>query len=298
MELSDLRYFLAVAREESIKIASENLYISQPGLSKVIKRLEDELGKPLFNRTNRKITLTEDGMLLRKRASEIIDLADKTKAEFEQDSGDIAGDIYIGGGETKGMKFIAENIKKFQEIHPNIHYHLFSGNSDDVTERLDKGLLDFGLLIEPVDIKKYDYIKIPYKNIWGILMRKDSPLAKLEYIEPKDIKDLPLLFSRQSLIRKQLADWINTDIDKLNIVTTYNLIFNAAIFVNEGIGYAMCIDHLIDTSLSSNLCFKPLKPTLTSDIYMVWKKYQVFSKATQKFLDELQKKINIEKIAK
>ncbi len=297
MELSDLRYFLAVAREESIKLASENLYISQPGLSKVIKRLENELGKELFIRENRKITLTEDGVLLRKRAQEIIDLVDKAKAEFikdEQNNSDIAGDVYIGGGETEGMRFVAKTIKNLQNKYPNIHYHLFSGNSDDVMERVDKGLLDFGILIEPVDVRKYDYVRLPVSDSWGILMRKDSPLAKLDYIKPNNLLDLPLICSRQSLVKNEISSWLGSDFENLNIISTYNLIFNASLLVDEGVGYALCLDKLVNTSCSSNLCFKPLKPNLKANLIIIWKKYQVFPKAAKKFLDELQNEINIE----
>lgn len=297
MELSDLRYFLAVAREESIKLASENLYISQPGLSKVIKRLENELGKELFIRENRKITLTEDGVLLRKRAQEIIDLVDKTEAEFikdEQNNSDISGDVYIGGGETEGMRFVAKTIKNLQSKYPNIHYHLFSGNSDDVMERVDKGLLDFGILIEPVDVRKYDYVRLPVSDSWGILMRKDSPLAKLDYIKPNNLLDLPLICSRQSLVKNEISSWLGSDFENLNIISTYNLIFNASLLVDEGVGYALCLDKLVNTSCSSNLCFKPLKPSLKANLIIIWKKYQVFPKASKKFLDELQNEINIE----
>lgn len=297
MELSDLRYFLAVAREESIKLASENLYISQPGLSKVIKRLENELGKELFIRENRKITLTEDGVLLRKRAQEIIDLVDKTEAEFikdEQNNSDISGDVYIGGGETEGMRFVAKTIKNLQSKYPNIHYHLFSGNSDDVMERVDKGLLDFGILIEPVDVRKYDYVRLPVSDSWGILMRKDSPLAKLDYIKPNNLLDLPLICSRQSLVKNEISSWLGSDFENLNIISTYNLIFNASLLVDEGVGYALCLDKLVNTSCSSNLCFKPLKPNLKANLIIIWKKYQVFPRATKKFLDELQNEINIE----
>ncbi len=297
MELSDLRYFLAVAREESIKLASENLYISQPGLSKVIKRLENELGKELFIRENRKITLTENGVLLRKRAQEIIDLVDKAKAEFikdEQNNSDIAGDVYIGGGETEGMRFVAKTIKNLQNKYPNIHYHLFSGNSDDVMERVDKGLLDFGILIEPVDVRKYDYVRLPVSDSWGILMRKDSPLAKLDYIKPNNLLDLPLICSRQSLVKNEISSWLASDFENLNIISTYNLIFNASLLVDEGVGYALCIDKLVNTTCNSNLCFKPLKPNLKANLIIRWKKYQVFPKAAKKFLDELKNEINIE----
>lgn len=296
MEIRELRYFLAVARENSITLAAESLNISQPGLSQVIMNMEEQLGTKLFIRENRKITLTEDGILLRKRAQEIVDLTDKTEAEFiknEKNTSDLIGDIYIGGGETEGMRFIAKTVHNLYEKYPNIHYHLFSGNSDDVMERLDKGLLDFGILIDPVDIRKYDYLRLPVSDTWGILMKKDSPLAKLDYIKPDDILKLPLICSRQSLVKNEISSWLGTDFDKLNIISTYNLIFNASLLVDEGVGYALCLDKLVNTTCNSNLCFKPLKPTLNANLILIWKKYQVFPKATQKFLDELQKEIGI-----
>ena len=292
MELREYRYFLAVAREESITKASELLHISQPGLSKVIMNIEDSLGKKLFIRENRKITLTEDGILLRKRAQEIVDLADKTEAELTATYNDISGEVFIGGGETEGMRIIAKTIKELNNNYPNIHYNLFSGNAQDVTEKLDKGLLDFGVLIEPVDVTKYEYIRLPFSDTWGLVIRKDNPLSKKKYIEPDNLLNIPLICSRQVLRKSELSNWLGTDFNKLNIVSTYNLIFNAALMVDEGIGCAITLDKLVNTGENSNLCFRPLKNSKNSDLILVWKKYQVFSKASQKFLDEFKKQIN------
>ena len=292
MELREYRYFLAVAREESITKASELLHISQPGLSKVIMNIEDSLGKKLFIRENRKITLTEDGILLRKRAQEIVDLADKTEAELIATYDDISGEVFIGGGETEGMRIIAKTIKELNINYPNIHYNLFSGNAQDVTEKLDKGLLDFGILIEPVDVTKYEYIRLPFSDTWGLVMRKDNPLSKKKYIDQDDLLNIPLICSRQVLGKSELSNWIGTDFNKLNIISTYNLIFNAALMVDEGIGCAITLDKLVNTGEDSNLCFRPLKNSKNSNLIFVWKKYQVFSKASQKFLDELKKQIN------
>ena len=292
MELREYRYFLAVAREESITKASELLHISQPGLSKVIMNIEDSLGKKLFIRENRKISLTEDGILLRKRAQEIVDLADKTEAELTATYNDISGEVFIGGGETEGMRIIAKTIKELNINYPNIHYNLFSGNAQDVTEKLDKGLLDFGILIEPVDVTKYEYIRLPFSDTWGLVMRKDNPLSKKKYIDQDDLLNIPLICSRQVLGKSELSNWIGTDFNKLNIISTYNLIFNAALMVDEGIGCAITLDKLVNTGENSNLCFRPLKNSKNSNLIFVWKKYQVFSKASQKFLDELKKQIN------
>ena len=296
MELRLLKYFLAVAREENITAAAESLHITQPTLSKQLMELEDEIGKKLFIRGKRKIILTEDGILLRKRAGEIINLVDKTEAELkESDNELISGDIYIGAGETDGIRTIAKVSSKLQKKYPNIHYHLFSGDSDDVLEKLDKGLIDFGILIEPSDIKKYGYIKLPTYDTWGLLMRKDSSLAKKEHIASKELFNIPLICSKQSLDNNNFFEWFGDNSEKLNIVATYNLIYNASLFVEEGFGYVLAFDKLINLTDDSNLCFKPIVPNIKANLVIVWKKYQVFSKATQKFLDELQKEISIEK---
>ena len=290
MELRVLRYFLEVAREENITAAAESMHIAQPTLSKQLMDLEDELGKKLFIRGKRRITLTEDGMLLRKRASEIIELVEKTETELQKNDELVVGDVYIGAAETDGIKLIAKICKNSQNKYPNIHYHLFSGNSEDVLEKLDKGLIDFAILFEPSDFKKYNYIKLPVYNNWGLLMKKDNPLAKLEYIKPKDLLNIPLIFSKQALDNNELTGWFGYNVEKLNIVATYNLIYNASFFVEENFGSALTLDNLVN---NPNLCFKPLAPNLKSNLVMAWKKYQVSSKASQIFLDELQKDLKI-----
>lgn len=295
MEIRVLKYFLAVAREQNISNAAEVLHLTQPTLSRQLKALEDEIGKTLFIRGKRKITLTEDGMLFRKRAEEIIDLVNKTETEFSNSHNDISGEIFIGGGETLGMKYVAKALKSLHENYPNIRYNIFSGNSDDVCEKLDNGLLDFGVLTEPVDIDKYNYLKLPFYDTWGVLMKKDCKLAKLDNIEPKDIINLPLICSRQSLVKNGLSNWIGTDYENLNIVATYNLIFNAALMVSEGLGYALCFDKLIDITANTDLCFRPLKNSEHSNLILVWKKYQFFSKPAEKFLDKLKNEIDISK---
>jgi DNA-binding transcriptional LysR family regulator len=288
MELRVLRYFLEVAREENITAAAESLHITQPTLSKQLMDLEDELGKQLFIRGKRRITLTEDGILLRKRASEIIELVEKAESELQNNDELVVGDVYIGAAETDGIKLIAKLCKNLQDKYPNIHYHLFSGNSEDVLEKLDKGLVDFAILFEPSDLKKYNHIKLPVYNNWGLLMKKDNPLAKLEYIKPKNLLNIPLIFSKQALDNNELAGWFGQNVEKLNIVTTYNLIYNASFFVEEGFGSALTLDNLVN---NPNLCFRPLEPNLKSNLVMAWKKYQVFSKASQIFLYELQKEL-------
>lgn len=289
MELRLLQYFLAVAREETISGAAEILHITQPTLSRQIMELERELGKKLLVRGNRKITLTEEGMQLRKRAEEIVALVQKTQAEFLSDDEAVCGDIYIGGGETSAMCLIASIIKEVQTQYPNIHFHIFSGNADDVTERLDKGLLDFGVLIEPADLTKYESIRLPAVDTWGILMRKDSYLASLTSITPNELCDVPLIASRQQFVGKEISAWFKKDYEKLNVVATYNLLYNASLLVEAGIGSALCLDRLIHTGDDSTLCFRPLTPKLEARLDIVWKKYQVFSKTAKIFINKMQK---------
>ncbi len=296
MELRVLRYFLTVAREGSITGAADFLHITQPTLSRQIKDLEQELGKKLFTRSSHSILLTEEGMILRKRAEEIVDMVDKLEAEFISMEETISGDVFIGSGETEAMKQIARVVKNIQLIYPSIRYHIYSGNEDDVTERLDKGLLDFGILIQPADLSKYNYINIPAKDVWGVVMRKDSPLAYKDTIQAGDLLNIPLICSRQAMkktfSKNEFADWFSEDFDKLNVVTTYNLAYNAAIMVDEGIGYAIVLDKIVNTSSDSNLCFRPLEPRLESGLNIVWKKHQVFSAAANLFLRKIQEEFS------
>lgn len=291
MELRVLRYFLAVAREETISGAAEALHVTQPTLSRQMMELEEELGKTLFLRGKRKISLTEEGMFLRKRAQEIVALVEKTESEFSAAEENISGDVYIGGGETDAMRLIARAAHRLQAAHPHISYHLFSGNAEDVTERLDRGLVDFGVLIEPVDLSKYDFIRLPVTDMWGVLMRKDSPLAAKQTIRPDDLFGVPVLCSDQSMVKNEMSGWMGERYEKLHIVTTYNLLYNASLMVEEGMGYALCLDKIIRTSGDGPLCFRPLEPKLEVGLDLVWKKYQVFSKAAEKFLECLQREI-------
>lgn len=291
MDIRVLQYFLAVAREASITKAAESLNMTQPPLSRQLKELEEELGKQLFIRGNRRVTLTEEGMILRKRAEEMVELMEKTKAEVSSSGENISGEIYIGGGETEGIRLIAKVAEKIRRKHPGISYHLFSGNADDVTERLDRGLLDFGILIEPADIKKYDFIKLPTKDRWGLLMRRDHPLAEKSEVQPEDLQGLPLIASRQSLAHNELSGWLGKQYDSLQIVTTYNLLYNASLMVEENVGCALCLDHIIPEYENSPLCFRPLEPQIEVGLDIVWKKYQVFTKPATLFLNTLQEEI-------
>ncbi|MGX8835465.1 LysR family transcriptional regulator [Amedibacillus sp. YH-ame6] len=288
MEIRVLRYFLAVAREENISNAAQVLHITQPTLSRQLMDLEEELDTQLFVRGNRKISLTNDGMFFRKRAQEIIDLVDKTESDFLSSEDIVSGDVCIGGGETNAMSFLMETAKSIQDTHPNIHFHIQSGDASAITELIDKGLIDFGVLIGPSDLSKYDYLRLPFNDTWGVLMLKDSPLANNEYIQPSDLWDLPLIASRQPLRYNELSSWIGKHYENLNIVATYNLIYNGSKMVESGMGYAITLDHLISTDEQSKFVFRPLYPPLEAGLVIVWKKYQIFSKPAELFLKQLQ----------
>ncbi|MGU3373166.1 LysR family transcriptional regulator [Bacillus mycoides] len=287
MDIRVLRYFIAVATQENISAAANSLHLSQPTLSRQLNNLEEELGTTLFVRGNRKITLTDEGMFLLERAKEIVDLVEKTEANFNQQSEIISGEIHIGAGETEAMQFIAQTIKKVVAHHSGIKFHLYSGNADDITTKLDSGLLDFGIVIEPANKQKYDYLKLPATDVWGVLMRKDSPLAEKAYIHPTDLLNKPLIISRQTAVSNELSGWLGEEIENLNVIGTYNLLYNASLLVKENIGYALCIDKLMNTSEESMLCFRPLSPKLEAGLNILWKKHQAFSSATKIFLTYL-----------
>lgn len=287
MEIRVLKYFLAVAREGSITKAANSLHLTQPTLTRQLQDLEKELGQKLLVRG----TLTPEGIIFKKRAEEIVEMVEKTENEFRSLSDTISGDIYIGGGETDSMKYIAKIMKEIQDEYPQVKFHIYSGNAEDVTEKLDKGLLDFGVLIQPIDLSKYDYITLPEKDVWGVISRKDSPLAEKEVITLEDLIDIPLLASRQMSPKYSrdsgFLDWFGEKFDNLNIVATYNLVYNAAIMVKAGVGAAVTLDKLVNTSADSELCFRPFSPKLESGLDIVWKKNQVFSPAAKLFLDKL-----------
>ena len=288
MELRVLRYFLAVAREGSVTGAANFLHVTQPTLSRQIKELEEELGTKLFVRHSHSVSLTPDGMRLRKRAEEVVDMIEKTEAEFAVKEESVEGDVHIGAGETRVMRHVAEVVRELRKDYPNIHIHLYSGNLEDVAERLDKGLLDFGVLIQPADLSKYDYVNLPEKDVWGVVTRKDSPLAARQAITRQE----PLILSRQAIRRtsakNEFIEWFKDDFEKLDVVATLNLVYNAALLAESGVGHVVTLDGLVNTSEQSQLCFRFLEPRLESGLNIVWKKYQVFSPAAEVFLQKIQ----------
>ena len=292
MEIRVLKYFLTVAEIGNITKAAKSMHLTQPTLSRQLQDLEQELGQKLFIRGSKNITLTPEGMILRKRAQEIIELVEKTESEFTSIKDEVAGDIYIGAGETKTIKIIANVMKILQNNYPKIKFHIVSGDSEDLSEKLDKGILDFCIFIEPFIPEKYNYINLAEKDTWGILLRKDDPLTKKKSIKIEDIINLPILISRQAIKKtfknNPIINWFGKDFDKLNIAGTYNLLYNAAVMTEEKIGYTLGLDRLIADTLNSPLEFRPLEPKLEVSVSIAWKKNQVFSKPAKLFLKELQ----------
>ena len=286
MEIRVLRYFLEVAREGSVTHAAQRLHISQPTLSKQLKDLEAELGKKLFVRGSFSVRLTDEGMLLRKRAEDILDMVDKTTEEFKALGEITGGDIHIGCAESDGIKYLARRIKAVQARYPGIRVHLYSGDTDDLAERLDRGLLDFAVIAQAVDLSRYNFLELPGADAWGVVMRKDAPLAQKEAVCIDDLLDLPLIASRQGL-REDIPKLFAERAGQLNITATLNLTYNGSILAREGLGYVLTFDKLVDTSEQSELCFRPLTPRLETKLYIVWKKYQVFTPAAELLLDEM-----------
>ncbi|MBR2547387.1 MAG: LysR family transcriptional regulator [Eubacterium sp.] len=290
MEIRTLRYFLETAREGNMTRAAERLFVSQPTMSKQLKELENELGTRLFIRSNYSIRLTDAGMLLKKRAEDIISLVDKTEAEFRSLEKINSGDIYVGAPESESMALFAEAVSALQKDNPGIRCNIYSGNHEEVCDRLDKGLLDFAIVMSYVDLSKYNYLEIPAKDSWGVLMRKSDPLASKESLTVDELKKYPLICSRQ-WVDQDLPHWFGEDSDRLNIAATYNLAFNGAVMARAGIGYAVVLDKLIDTSESSSLTFRPLSDVPGTGLYVIWRKYQTFTPVAQLLMNELEKRL-------
>lgn len=286
MEIRVLRYFLEIAREENMTRASERLHVSQPTLSKQMKDLEEELGKKLFRRGSASIHLTDEGMLLRKRAEDILSMVDKTTDEFRAMNEITGGDVYIGCAESHQIRYLAEIIRKFRERYPLLKYHILSGDTVQVAERLDRGLLDFAVIVEPPNLQKYNYIELPVADTWGVVMRKDCPLAKIQSVTVDDLIGYDLISSPQSL-EADFPRWCGEKLDELNITGTVNLFYNGTVFVKAGNCLLLTFDRLADTGNESELCFRPLTPTLESKMFIIWKRYQIFSPIAELLIDEI-----------
>ncbi|WP_195984639.1 LysR family transcriptional regulator [Clostridium sp. D33t1_170424_F3] len=290
MEIRVLRYFLEIARVGNMSRAAETLHISQPTLSKQMKELEKELGKKLFRRGSAGLTLTDEGMLLRKRAEDILDMVDKTTDEFNALDTVTGGEVHIGCAESHQIKYLARIIKEFREDYPLFRYHLTSGNTEQVVERLDRGLIDFAVIVEPPNLSKYNYIEVPETNAWGLVMKKNDPLTSKTSIEVDDLIGLPIICSAQAM-QVDIPRWCGEKADMLDLTGTINLAYNGSVFVKEGVGYMLSFDNLVDTGTNSPLTFRPLNPPLETKMYVIWKKYQVFTPIAELLVDEMKNKL-------
>ena len=287
MEIRTLRYFLAVAREENMTRAAQILHVTQPTLSKALRSLEDELGKKLFTRHSFSIRLTDEGILLRNRAEDLVSMADKIEREFVLLDDITGGDLYFGLAESYQISFLAREIREFKNLYPALRYHITSGDTEQIEEKLDKGLLDFGVFAEIPDPAKYESLIFPEADIWGLVMPEDSPLAGKEKIRADDLIGLPLFCSEQSW-KNDIPRWAGDKMSRLHLEGSYRLAYNASVFTREHLGYLLTFDKLLDTSPGSGLVFRPLDPTLETNLYIVWKRYHTFSPIAFRFLKQLQ----------
>lgn len=286
MELRTMRYFLAVAREENMTRAAQLLHVTQPTLSKQLKALEDELGKKLFIRHSFSIQLTEEGVLLRKRAEDLVKMADKITKEFLTLNDILGGDIYFGLAESYQIRYLAAAIREFKNIYPDMHYHITSGDTEQVTEKLDKGIIDFAVLAQEPNTSKYHYLPFPEADLWGVVMPADCPLAQKEAVCVDDLIGIPLFCSEQGW-KYDIPKWCGNSIDRLHFEGSFRLSYNGSIFVKEGLGCLLTFNHLINTDPGSGLVFRPLTPKLETNIYLIWKKYQVFTPIAERLLEKL-----------
>ncbi len=282
MELRVLNYFLMVAREENITRASRLLNVTQPTLSRQLMQLEDELGTRLFERSSHSIILTDAGMLLKRRAQELVALADKTRREFTQNDGPMTGELTLGCGELQSVRFLTGLLGAFHAEHPLVHFDMYSGNADNIKDQIERGLLDIGLLLEPVDIGRYEFLRLPVKEIWGVLVREDSELAQKKYVTPRDLAGVPLMMSKRTMVRNELSSWFGDLYDKLNIVVSYNLVYNAAVMASSNGGAILCLK--LDSTYEQ-LRFVPLYPRLEAGSVLAWKKNQIFSPVATSFIE-------------
>ena len=290
MELRDLEYFLAIIREGSLTGAARALHLSQPGITRSLKALEDELGKQLIVRGSRRIVLTEEGMILRRRAEEILALSERARSEVLHADDVIEGDIYICAGETRGLRFITRRAAAFIDRHPGVCLHLSSGDRTDVREELEKGLADLGLLLEPLDSMQYYSLPIPYEDTWGVIMRKDWPLASQTAIRPEDLIGEKLIMPRGVDYSRTGSRILGLGPGDLHVTATYSLLFNASLMAADGIGYVIGLDRILKLTDESTLCFRPLDQPVTARMNIVWKRYQPLSHQAQAFLRVLQGK--------
>lgn len=287
VELRTLRYFLAAAQEGNITRAADILHITQPTLSRQIMELERELGTTLMLRGKNGLTLTDDGLFFRQRAEKIVELADRLEQNFTERKSDVSGLIAIGASESVGSRLFARLIKRFSDKYPLIQFHLYNEMADNIKDRLEKGLVDVGLLLEPVDTSRYDFVRLSQKETWGILMRDDHPLAERKTIAPDEIAEYPLILPLRERVRNEILNWMRKEEKDLTIPLSYTLLSNAALMVEAGLGCAFCLDGALAIHSSPHLSFVPISPEHTTRSVLVWKKNQMFSPATALFIQEI-----------
>jgi len=287
MEVRVLRYFLTVVREESINHAAEVLHITQPTLSRQLSQLEEDIGVKLFHRGVKKITLTNEGMLLRRRAEEILSLVDKTEKELIQQKEIINGKIVVGCGELAAVQFLSELFESFSKIYPLVNYDIFTANADLIKEQMEKGLIDIGVLLEPIDIEKFSFIRLNKKEHWVVLMRPDDPLAKKKSISASDLENLPLIFPRRLNVQNELINWFGDSFKNLNILFTSNLSTNSAIMVHKGLGYSLVIEGSVPFLDKNEIVHRPLNPELFACSVLAWKKQQPLGLTVTKFVEHI-----------
>lgn len=287
MELRTLQYFLVIAQEENITRAASLLHVTQPTLSRQMMQLEEELGVRLFTRSSHSILLTEQGQLLKHRAQEIVSLADKTALELRSVP-TLNGTVAIGSGEYAASKMLAQMLAQFHKLHPAVQFDLYSGNSDEIKERIERGLLDAGLLLQPVDVQRYEFVRVPCREEWGVLVSERSDLAQKSCVTPKDLSDKPLIFGKRDLVKQELLNWFGPYSDHLSIVSTGNLSFNLSLLVQEDLGVFL---HLKKACHSDGVCYRPLSPRLESSTVFAWKRNQAISPAAKALIEHAQKYI-------
>lgn len=285
MDIRVLKYFLAVAREKNITKAARTLHIAQPSLSKQMMELEQELGKQLIIRGKRKLSLTEEGILLRKRAEDIVFLVEKTEREISSDTANISGEIALGGNVTQTILTAASSL---QTQYPDVTFQFYSGDATDVVERLDHGNLDFAVLLQPGDPLKYDSLPLPDHSYWGVLMKKDAPFSKLDVIRKEDLLQMPLVLHRRTGLQQMIADWAQAEHERLHITATFNVVHGSPVsFVTNNLGYFLVTRDLLSPNLDSSVTFRPLEPVLEVQYYLVWKRRNIFGNAANLFLEKI-----------
>lgn len=294
MEIRTLHNFIVLARLKNMTAAADFLNLTQPTLSRQLMSLEDELGAPLFERGGRRLTLTPAGARFRKRAEEIVALVDKTQSEFRRPGGELSGDVYLGSGESWAFGAVAQIMKELRDSSPGVRFHIFSGDGDEVAERLNSGLLDFGIFIEPASVTAYESIRLPETDSWGALMLRSHPLARKKSVVPEDLWGEPIIISKQSFMEWHISKWMRRNYSDLNIAATYNLLHNASILVRKGVGTALGLDRLINVRNDPEICFRPCNPALPVALYFAWKNQNLFSDAAQAFLNMVLSRLKVD----